>query len=580
MFALSEFLRGLDRLYETERGREAEGYLKKGLKAAAAAEDDGAVLAILNELMGYYRAASRYEECLLCVEQGIRLADSMGLSGTLDYGTMLLNAATGYRAARRYPEAERYYKEAEALLERHLPGPDYRKASLHNNVSLLYSETGRLSLAKEELRKAMEQVRGMEDALPEVAITHVNLGNLCFRMNQISEGTRHMEEANRIFESMTDHKDSHYASALAGLGEACFHSGDLERSVEFYSRALKEIETNYGKNDYYRITEANRTVAEDLLKRQRAVGGRTGTGLERARRYYEAYGKPMLLEKYPQYAGRIAAGLVGEGSECLGFDDPLSTDHDYGPGFCLWLTREDYEAVGKELQADYEALPGEFEGVLARNVTRQGAGRVGVLDMDRFYRERTGFSESPRDLEDWLEISMEALGTVTNGAVFEDPMGEFTRRREGFGSCPEPARLRRLAMALGTMAQAGQYNFNRARRRGDTGAMFFSLAEFAKSACDAVYLLNRTYGPFYKWRVRGLKGMERAGEVQAMLEELLERGVSWDGAGERIEEICQAVARELKSQGLCQADGGFLEEQKEEVLRRAEALEREERFYE
>ena len=106
MFDLRQYLEGLDLLYSSGQGNEAEAYLKKGLKQAAAAGENGSILAILNELMGYYRAAGRYEECLLCADQAMELADAMGLSGTMEYGTMLLNVATGYRAAGNYAEAE------------------------------------------------------------------------------------------------------------------------------------------------------------------------------------------------------------------------------------------------------------------------------------------------------------------------------------------------------------------------------------------------------------------------------------------------------------------------------------------
>lgn len=54
----------------------------------------------------------------------------------------------------------------------------------------------------------------------------------------------------------------------------------------------------------------------------------------------------MLYEQFPEIAEKAAAGLVGYGSECLGFDDEISRDHDYGPSFCIWLPREIYGEYG------------------------------------------------------------------------------------------------------------------------------------------------------------------------------------------------------------------------------------------
>ena len=77
-----------------------------------------------------------------------------------------------------------------------------------------------------------------------------------------------------------------------------------------------------------------------------------GVRTEAGRAFWTQMGKPMIAAKYPQYAGRIAAGLVGHGSECYGFVDAYSQDHDFGPRFCLWLTDEDYAAIGEQLEVD------------------------------------------------------------------------------------------------------------------------------------------------------------------------------------------------------------------------------------
>ena len=58
-------------------------------------------------------------------------------------------------------------------------------------------------------------------------------------------------------------------------------------------------------------------------------------GLELSKRFYETYGAPMLSEKFPELEDKLAIGLVGDGSECFGYDDDISRDHDFEPGFCI-----------------------------------------------------------------------------------------------------------------------------------------------------------------------------------------------------------------------------------------------------
>ena len=60
-------------------------------------------------------------------------------------------------------------------------------------------------------------------------------------------------------------------------------------------------------------------------------------GLELSKKYYLEFGKPMLERTFADPLPHIAVGLVGSGSECLGFDDEISTDHDFEPGFCIFI---------------------------------------------------------------------------------------------------------------------------------------------------------------------------------------------------------------------------------------------------
>lgn len=102
-----------------------------------------------------------------------------------------------------------------------------------------------------------------------------------------------------------------------------------------------------------------------LVEEEKARKAESCTGLALARKYYESFGRQMIEEDFSEYADKIAVGLVGRGSDCFGYDDEASRDHDWGPDFCMWVTDETYEEIGEALQQAYERLPGNSRAAAA-----------------------------------------------------------------------------------------------------------------------------------------------------------------------------------------------------------------------
>jgi hypothetical protein len=183
-------------------------------------------------------------------------------------------------------------------------------------------------------------------------------------------------------------------------------------------------------------------------------------GLDLAEAFYREQGAAMLAEQVPACCSRIAAGMVGPGSECFGFDDRWSRDHDWGPGFCLWLSEEDHQSVGKELQRAYKRLPDRFMGFGPRKTSPGEAWRVGVIRTRDFFTRLTGLDHPPESIAEWLRIPEHALAACVNGRVFTDPLGDVTGWRQAISIYyPDDIRLKKIASRCITLAQSGQYNF-------------------------------------------------------------------------------------------------------------------------
>ena len=286
-------------------------------------------------------------------------------------------------------------------------------------------------------------------------------------------------------------------------------------------------------------------------------------GIEIARAFYETYGEPMIREQFPELLPYIACGLTGSGSECWGFDDEISRDHDFEPGFCIFLPGEDI--IGRRtaflLERAYAKLPREFMGIRRSLMNPVGGPRHGVFRTEEYYTEKAGTKDGVLTLKQWLTIPEYALAEAVNGEIFYDGYGEVTKIREALSVWPEDIRRKKLAGDLLLMAQSGQYNYRRCLEHGETGAAQLAVFEFAKSTMETVFLLNHVYQPYYKWSFRALRSLPKLSIEAELLEYLMTTG-NEDESEEKynvIEGIAADVIDELTNQKLTQAVCGDLE---------------------
>lgn len=333
-------------------------------------------------------------------------------------------------------------------------------------------------------------------------------------------------------------------------------------------------------------------------------------GRELAREYFEAYGKPMLEREFPEVLPYLAAGFTGSGSEHYGFDDETSRDHDFEPGFCIFLPDETVVDRRAEflLSRAYAKLPQEFDGVKRLSADPVGGSRHGVMRTADFYYEKAGVPKGTAVMESadlpadraalprgsgmqvlsqdvWLRIPDYVLAEAVNGEVYFDNYGEFTRIREALQNMPEDIRLKRIAGNLLLMGQSGQYNFGRCLSHGEPEAAQLAATQFVTSAMKVLFLANGRYMPFYKWSFRALRKLlsgysegiekETSGSGQRTrtpagltgIDEKLSFLLRGDNADPRtaaakketIEEISTVLSELLRAKGILTASGSELE---------------------
>ena len=288
-------------------------------------------------------------------------------------------------------------------------------------------------------------------------------------------------------------------------------------------------------------------------------------GIELCEKFYYEYGEPMMHERFSEIFDLVAIGIVGSGSECFGYDDEISRDHDFEPGFCIFLPSE--QTVGSKmefaLERAYAKLPREFMGVQRSLLKPVGGNRHGVIRISDFLLEKTGRANGELSLDDWFCVPEQSLAELTNGKIFSDPAEIMRDVRKRLEYLPEDVRRKKLAGELLIMAQSGQYNYGRCVLRGESAAAQLALVEFVKSTLHTAFLLSRKYMPYYKWSFRALRELDGFANMYSDLEYLISspnKGSDMLIKKQKIEDICALIFKRLVAERLCERLGNNAEE--------------------
>jgi hypothetical protein len=261
-------------------------------------------------------------------------------------------------------------------------------------------------------------------------------------------------------------------------------------------------------------------------------------GLELSERFYREAIKPVLDSKFPSTL--YSAALIGDGSEVLGFDTAMSTDHDWGPRAQIFLKPEDHRRwsgdIGDALSTD---LPREFHGYPTSftppdendNGTQLldasgGDGpinhRVEILTAEIFFAEHLGFAlDSSTEIaaEDWLTFPQQKLATITGGRVFHDQIGlEAVRAR--FSYYPHDIWLYLLASGWNRIEQE-EHLMGRAGYVGDEIGSALIAARLVRDIMRLCFLMEKQYAPYQKWLGTAFAKLNAAEKLQPILRNVL-----------------------------------------------------------
>jgi hypothetical protein len=222
-------------------------------------------------------------------------------------------------------------------------------------------------------------------------------------------------------------------------------------------------------------------------------------GLELCGLFYSEIIKPILDLSFPKLS--YSAALIGTGSEVLGFDTEMSSDHDWGPRIQLFLDESNFADKAKAIQALLQSsLPNQFRGYPVQWTIAGPSGNscVELVTIRSFFLNYLSFDiRDEIKPADWFTFPEQKLRTVRSGAIYWDGLG-LQESCERFGYYPHDVWLYLLAAGWQRLGQE-EHLMGRAGIMGDEIGSALIAARLVRDLMRLCFLMEKQYAPYAKW---------------------------------------------------------------------------------
>jgi hypothetical protein len=248
------------------------------------------------------------------------------------------------------------------------------------------------------------------------------------------------------------------------------------------------------------------------------------------RRFFQEAAQPILMRHFPDLA--YTAGLLGYGSDVLGYDDEVSTDHMWGPRFYLFLREEDVafrqeilEALSRELPPTFLGYSVHFSepdpndnGVRHAQVIEKGpvSPLIFLETADSFLTDYLGCADFMHLTgADWLSFSEHKLLALQCGEFYEDKLGMAEKLRRISAYPPDVQRY--LIASQWSLIGEEQAFVKRASSRGDEIGSRLVCARIADRLMRLCCLYAGRFAPYSKWYGTAFAALDTDPAVKAAI---------------------------------------------------------------
>lgn len=286
-------------------------------------------------------------------------------------------------------------------------------------------------------------------------------------------------------------------------------------------------------------------------------------GLELSRHFYWEAVRPVLDAEFPDLPH--SAALIGSGSEVLGFDTSMSTDHHWGPRAMLFLAEADHARYHDTIHETFRwRLPHRFlghptnfaqpipedPGTRLLKATDSGPieHRVEIFTIAGFTRDYLGCAPAePLTAADWLSLPQQRLRTFAGGTLYYDGL-RLADVLARFAYYPHDIWLYLLASGWQRLGQE-EHLMGRAGYAGDELGSSLIAARLTHDVMMLCFLMERQYAPYPKWFGTAFMRLQAAAEVGPILQHVM-AAETWQARGEHLATAYEYIAAKHNALGI------------------------------